>query len=249
MRQPLTDKVAIVTGAGQGIGQAVALRLAREGAHVVVAELNPQTAKKVAHKVRVLGRGALACPMDVADVTAIHAMVAQTVAEFGRIDVLVNNAGIMQTKPTDKHLAVALFLFLLSVYMLTYSGTLHSSDGQAMFSVAESFVRRLDYDINQIRWMGLQQGSFGPDGNLYCRKGLGTSLVAIPLAWLGLVVPFWGVVQTTMLLNVFVTALTGTVLFLYVRRLGYSQSTGGAIALIYGLGTMAWPYAKIKRIV
>jgi len=144
----------------------------------------------------------------------------------------------------DRTVAVALFLLLLSVYLLSYSGALHSSDGQAMFSVAESLVRREDYDINQIRWMGLQQGTFGPDGDLYCRKGLGTSLLALPLTWLGLFVPLWGVVQTTMLLNPLLTALTGTLVFLYVRRLGYGQSTAVVTALVFGLGTMAWPYSK-----
>lgn len=150
----------------------------------------------------------------------------------------------MHTKSSDKPLAIALFLFLLSIYLLTFSGSLHSSDGQAMFSVSESLVRRGAYDINQIRWMGLQQGTFGPDGNLYCRKGLGTSLVALPLAWLGLLVPAWGMIQTTMLLNVVITALTGTLVFVYVRRLGYRPATACGTALVFGLGTIAWPYAK-----
>jgi hypothetical protein len=151
---------------------------------------------------------------------------------------------MISPKTGDRTVAAALFLLLLSVYLLTYSGALHSSDGQAMFSVAESLVRRGDYDINQIRWMGLQQGTYGPDGDLYCRKGLGTSLLAIPLTWLGLVMPLWGVVQTTMLLNPLLTALTGTLVFLYVRRLGYGQSTAVVTALVFGLGTMAWPYTK-----
>ncbi len=150
----------------------------------------------------------------------------------------------MSLKSNDRALALALFLFLLSAYLLTYSGSFHSSDGQAMFSVTESLVRRGEYDINQIRWMGLQQGTFGPDGELYCRKGLATSLLTIPLAWLGVVVPFWGVVQSGMLFNVIVTALTGLLVFLYVRRLGHSPSTGLTSGLVFGLGTMAWPYAK-----
>ena len=150
----------------------------------------------------------------------------------------------MQDKRRDKPLAVALLLFLFSVYLLSYSGFLHSSDGQAMFSVAESLVRRGSYDINQIRWMGLQQGTFGLDGNLYSRKGVGTSLAALPLVWLGLVVPCWGVVQTAMLLNPLVTALTGMLVFLYVRHLGYAQRTAVMTALVFGLGTIAWPYAK-----
>ncbi|TKJ30794.1 MAG: hypothetical protein CEE40_03800 [Chloroflexi bacterium B3_Chlor] len=147
-------------------------------------------------------------------------------------------------KSNDRALALALLFFLLSVYLLTYSGALHSSDGQAMFSVAESVVRRADYDINQIRWMGLQQGDFGLDGDLYCHKGLPTSLLTIPLIWVGIVVPFWGVVQTGMLFNVIVTAVTGVLVFLYVRRLGYSPRTALISGLVFGLGTMAWPYAK-----
>jgi hypothetical protein len=148
------------------------------------------------------------------------------------------------TKGNDKALAAGVFLFLLSVYLLTFSGSLHSSDGQAMFSVTESLVRRGAYDINQVRWMGLQQGTFGLDGNLYCRKGLGTSLAALPLAWLGLVVPLWGVVQTSMLFNPLVTGLTGALIFVFVRRLSYGRNIALVTALIFGLGTLAWPYTK-----
>jgi len=140
--------------------------------------------------------------------------------------------------------ALAVGLFLLSVYLLTYSGQFHSSDGQAMFAVTESIVRRGDDDINQLLWMGQQQGTYGLDGELYCRKGIGTSLLSLPLAWLGLVVPFWGMVQTTLLFNAVVTALTGTLVYLYVNRLGYSASTSLVLSLVFGLATLAWPYAK-----
>jgi hypothetical protein len=140
--------------------------------------------------------------------------------------------------------ALAIGLFLLSVYLLTYSGQFHSSDGQAMFAVTESIVRRGDYDINQLLWMGQQQGTYGLDGELYCRKGIATSLLSLPLAWLGLVVPFWGMVQTTLLFNAVVTALTGAFVYLYVNRLGYSANTSLLLSLVFGLATLAWPYAK-----
>ena len=140
--------------------------------------------------------------------------------------------------------ALAVGLFLLSVYLLTYSGEFHSSDGQAMFAVTESIVRRGDYDINQLLWMGQQQGTYGLDGELYCRKGIATSLLSLPLAWLGLVVPFWGMVQTTLLFNAVVTALTGALVYLYVNRLGYSACTSLLLSLVFGLATLAWPYAK-----
>lgn len=144
----------------------------------------------------------------------------------------------------EKGVALALSLFLLAIYLLTYSGDIHSSDGLSMLSVTESLVKRGDYDTNQILWMGLQQGTFGRGGELYSRKGIGTSLVALPLAWLGLIVPRWGFVQTTLLLNVAVTALSGLLVFLYLRRLEYSWGVGLVVALLFGLGTMAWPYSK-----
>jgi len=98
MEQQLNDKVAIVTGAGQGIGKEVALRLARTGAHVVIAEYNPETAKATSAEVRALGRRALPYPIDLSQVEQIQPMINRTVSEFGRIDILVNNAGRVQTK-------------------------------------------------------------------------------------------------------------------------------------------------------
>jgi len=91
--------VAIVTGAGQGIGQGIALRLAGEGAEVVVAEYNPQTAADTAQVIEVMGRRALAYPVDISDVAAVRRMVKDVVSHLGRIDILVNNAGAVQTKP------------------------------------------------------------------------------------------------------------------------------------------------------
>ena len=99
MEQRFTNKVAIVTGAGQGIGQGIALRLAREGAAVVVAEYNPATAAATAADIEALGQPALAYPIDIADTAAVRQMVADVAARFGRIDILVNNAGLVQTKP------------------------------------------------------------------------------------------------------------------------------------------------------
>jgi NAD(P)-dependent dehydrogenase (short-subunit alcohol dehydrogenase family) len=98
MSQQLIDKVAIVTGAGQGIGKGVALRLAREGAHVVIAEYNPETAETTSKEVRSLGRRSFPYPIDLSQVEQIQPMVGWTVSEFGRIDILVNNAGRVQTK-------------------------------------------------------------------------------------------------------------------------------------------------------
>ena len=99
MELRLSGKVAIVTGSGQGIGKAVALRLAREGADIVVAEINKETAERTAQELRALGRRVLAQPVNVACLAEIQSLVDRVVAEFGRIDILVNVAGVAQTKP------------------------------------------------------------------------------------------------------------------------------------------------------
>jgi 2-hydroxycyclohexanecarboxyl-CoA dehydrogenase len=86
----LDDKIAIVTGAGQGIGRAIAEKLASEGATVVVTDINESTAKETA---AAIGGGALGIHTDVTSRDSVNAMVEQVKSQFGRIDVLVNNAG------------------------------------------------------------------------------------------------------------------------------------------------------------
>ncbi|MCB0168328.1 MAG: hypothetical protein KDI79_29135 [Anaerolineae bacterium] len=128
--------------------------------------------------------------------------------------------------------------------MLTYTPRINSSDGLAMFSTAESLVRRGALDIEQIRWMDLQQGTYGLDGLLYSRKGVGVPLGLLPLVWLGLVAPWFGPVSLALLFNALVTALTAVLLLAYLEKLGYSSLVGLTAALIFGLATLAWPYAK-----
>lgn len=89
----LDGQIAVVTGAGQGIGRATALRLARDGAAVVVMDRNEETARASAEAIRGLGRRALAVTVDVTDEAAVRQAFDAARAEFGRIDILVNNAG------------------------------------------------------------------------------------------------------------------------------------------------------------
>ena len=105
-QQKLAGKVAIITGASRGIGRAVALRLAREGADIVIAakteEVHPTlpgTIHSEAKEVETLGRRALAVRVDVRDDAQIDAMVQRTMETFGRIDILVNNAGALWWQP------------------------------------------------------------------------------------------------------------------------------------------------------
>ncbi len=89
----LKDKKAIVTGAGQGIGRAIALKLAQENADLVIAEMNPDTGAQTAKEIEAIGRESMAIPVDVADQKQVKKMVEQALARWGRIDILVNNAG------------------------------------------------------------------------------------------------------------------------------------------------------------
>src|SRR5216683_3255232 len=96
----LKGQVAIVTGAGRGIGRAIALELARQGADVVIAEMDQAGAKRTAEEVAALGRRSLATSTDVTSRADLRAMVDRAKAEFGRIDILVNNAGIYRAAAT-----------------------------------------------------------------------------------------------------------------------------------------------------
>ena len=90
----LQDKVAIVTGGGQGIGREYSLRFAAEGAAVAIADIRAEEAKSVESEIEAAGGSALAIRADVADEEGAARMVAETVERFGRVDILVNNAAI-----------------------------------------------------------------------------------------------------------------------------------------------------------
>ena len=91
----LNDKVAVVTGAAQGIGRAIAETLAQQGADVVVADLQVEKAEATAKEIAAdTGRRAIAVQVDVADNASARAMIDRIIAELGRIDILVNNAGV-----------------------------------------------------------------------------------------------------------------------------------------------------------
>jgi NAD(P)-dependent dehydrogenase (short-subunit alcohol dehydrogenase family) len=95
----LSGKTAIVTGARRGIGRAIALALAKEGANVVVSDISQKDCRKVVDEIERMGRRGLALKCDVSFSDDVEDMVKRTVAEFGRVDILVNNAGILTFKP------------------------------------------------------------------------------------------------------------------------------------------------------
>jgi len=132
----LHGRVAVVTGASRGIGKALAIRLAEEGADVVVAAKSEQSTEKLpgsihetAQAIQALGRRAVAIPTDVRNEDAIQNMIDRTVSEFGRLDILVNNAGaiwaqpILQTPP--KRFDLMMSINVRAAYVASYYALPH----------------------------------------------------------------------------------------------------------------------------
>lgn len=90
----LKGKIALITGGARGIGRAIALTFAREGADIVVADVNLEVAGKTASEIEAMGRGALALEMDVTDYQKVEEGINKILDKFGKVDILVNNAGI-----------------------------------------------------------------------------------------------------------------------------------------------------------
>ena len=93
----LQGKIAVVTGAGRGIGRAISLGFAKAGAHIAVSDIDPSTLEETAAAVKALGRETLAVPGDMGNTQDIDRMISQAKDTFGRIDIMVNNAGVTRT--------------------------------------------------------------------------------------------------------------------------------------------------------
>ena len=140
----------------------------------------------------------------------------------------------------------ALFLIVFALSMLAWSGTFHSSDGLSMYTVSDSLARYGRWDTEQIRWMGVQQGNIGRNGLLYSRKGVATSLVAWPLVWLGLKLPYIGPVHMALLLTPLIHGFTALYLYHTVRLV---YPTGGrknalGVTILWAFCSMALAYVK-----
>lgn len=147
-----------------------------------------------------------------------------------------------------------LMALLFCIYTLTNAGGFHIVDEVSLFATTESLALRGAVDTNAIAWTqfvnspGEVLGAFGVDGQVYSKKGPAPSFAAVPWFWLWrqltfqeLGVPF---VQVTLLWNGIITALTAALLWLTARGLGYSERAGASMGLLFGLCTIAWPYAN-----
>jgi hypothetical protein len=153
-------------------------------------------------------------------------------------------------KSKSSYLAFSLGLFLFAIYLLCYRGGFHSIDEVSIFAVTESLVKFGRVNTNQVAWtqwttiQAEAQGFFGGDGQVYSKKGLALSLVQAPLYWLALHLPGLGMLQTVSVLNALITAATGSLIFMFLERLGYSAATALVSALSWGLATISFVYAK-----
>lgn len=98
----LKGKTAIITGSGRGIGKAIALAMAQQGAKIVINDVNMESAHEVVAEIEAMGRQAIAIKADVTAEKQVEAMIRACIDRFGKLDILVNNAGIIQTVPVTE---------------------------------------------------------------------------------------------------------------------------------------------------
>jgi 7-alpha-hydroxysteroid dehydrogenase len=143
----LTDRVALVTGAGRGIGRATALALAEQGADVAITARTRSQLEDVAAAVAGLGRRALVLPADVSDTSSLEGIVASTVADLGRLDIVVNNAGGSEPRPflntSERYFEAAFHFNVTTAFTLTKLAVPHllESDGAAVVNISSAIGR------------------------------------------------------------------------------------------------------------
>ncbi|HKA93747.1 MAG TPA: SDR family oxidoreductase [Acidimicrobiia bacterium] len=149
-RFSLRDKVAVVTGAGRGIGAGCALAFAEAGADVVIAARTKEQLEDVANQVADRGRRALGVPCDVNDLANLDLIVDQTMSEFGRIDVVVNNAGGAMPQPfldtSEKALEGAFHFNVTTAFTLSKLAVPHmlARDGGSVVNISSAMGRMTD---------------------------------------------------------------------------------------------------------
>ncbi|MFH8366022.1 3-oxoacyl-ACP reductase family protein [Streptomyces sp. NPDC018031] len=150
MTAPLEGKAALVTGGSRGIGAAVALRLAEDGADVALTfQSGERAAQEIVDRIKGLGRRALAVRADSAEATAVRAAVDEAAAEFGRLDILVNNAGAgvlgpiadISSADVDRVLAVN----VRAPYLAAQAAVAHLREGGRIISIGSCMAERVAF--------------------------------------------------------------------------------------------------------
>ena len=147
----LSGRVALVTGGSRGIGAAVAVRLAREGADVALTYRDAaDSAAKVVREIEGLGRRGLALRADSADAVAVRAAVDRTAAELGRLDVLVNNAGVFPYGPFEQvdpeELDRTIAIHVRAAFVAAQAASPHLGAGGRIISIGSNLAERAPHD-------------------------------------------------------------------------------------------------------
>ena len=190
----LKDKVCIVTGAASGIGKEIAIVFAREGGKVVIADLNRDAAQATADEIKASGAAAMAVAMDVTSEDQVNAAVAEVVAAWGGVDVLVSNAGIQIVHPTEEYpfadwkkmLAIHLdgaflttkaclpHMYAKSSGSIIYMGSVHSKEASVLKS---AYVTAKHGLIGLAKVIAKEGGKKGVRANVICPGFVRTPLV------------------------------------------------------------------------
>lgn len=149
-----------------------------------------------------------------------------------------------QRQPPDSSIALLLALLLFGIYLLSFNGRITSSDGLSMFAVTDSVVKRGDFATDQMWTFFGTKSEPAPDGEVYSKYGYGASLFAAPFYALALYTGVGGLMQVTLLSSALAVALTGALVYLTARRFAVSPSVSVLLALLFGVATPAWVYAK-----
>lgn len=147
--------------------------------------------------------------------------------------------------------AAALFAILLGAYLLIYTGIPDSADGDALLGASAALLRTGSPTISAVAYADMlfpvdsaRMGTFDEDGALYSKKGITPSLGLLPFILTADLLPFLTTRAAAMLFNPLVTAATALLLFAFACRLNYAHRAAFVVGLIYGLATLAFPYAR-----
>ena len=174
----LDNKIAFITGAGDGLGRIAALALGEAGAHVCVSDINLEWAEKVAEEIMEAGGAADARKMDVANNPEIESGIAGIIGQHGRIDILVNNVGLAKRAPTEK-LSLEDWNEIVQVNQ-TQVFVCSREAGKHMLRVGEGSI------INVSSIMGLVGGGFYPNLPYHATKGAVVNMTrALAAEWAG----------------------------------------------------------------
>jgi 3-oxoacyl-[acyl-carrier protein] reductase len=162
---PLNGKIALVTGAAQGIGRDIALGLATDGAHVAICDVNLETAQKTAGDIEAKGRKSLALKANVASSADVTAMVDQVIEKFGRIDILVNNAGITRdgliVRMKDEDWDLVLSINLKGAFLCTKASLKHMTKQRAGTIINIASIVGAMGNAGQVNYVASKAGLIG----------------------------------------------------------------------------------------